>query len=126
MMNQYGYQQYKQQSINTMTKGELLVLLYDELLKRLARAELALKQQDFTLFDQSVARGREIIMYLIDTLDQSYDISREILRFYRFFITELARLEAGRNVQIIHDLKPLIVELRDAFKEADHLSVASK
>lgn len=126
MVNQYGYQQYKQQSINTMTKGELLVLLYDEILKRLARAEMALKQQDYELFDQSVIRAKEIIMYLIDTLDNSYEISREILRFYRFFITELARLEAGRNPQIIHDLKPLIMELRGAFKEADILSTANK
>lgn len=126
MVNQYGYQQYKQQSINTMTKGELLVLLYDEILKRLARAEMALKQQDYELFDQSVTRAKEIIKYLIDTLDNSFEISREILRFYRFFMTELARLEAGRNPQIIHDLKPLIMELRGAFKEADVLSTANK
>lgn len=125
-MNQYGYQQYKQQSINTMTKGELLVLLYDEILKRLARAEMALKQENYELFDQSVTRSKEIIKYLIDTLDQSFEISREILRFYRFFMSELSRLEAGRNPQIIHDLKPLIMELRGAFKEADVLSTANK
>ena len=34
-MNQNGYQQYKTQSINTMTKAEMLILLYDELIKRL-------------------------------------------------------------------------------------------
>ena len=42
-MNQNGYQQYKTQSINTMTKAEMLILLYDELIKRLIRAEIALK-----------------------------------------------------------------------------------
>ena len=40
-MGPQGYQQYKEQSINTMTPGELLMLLYDELVKRGARAELA-------------------------------------------------------------------------------------
>ena len=30
-MDARGYQQYKEQSINTMTQGELLLLLYDEL-----------------------------------------------------------------------------------------------
>lgn len=49
MMMNYGYQQYKQQSVNTMTKGELLILLYDEAVKRLSRAEMALKSNDFLL-----------------------------------------------------------------------------
>ena len=30
-MDMKGFQQYKTQSINTMTQGELLLLLYDEL-----------------------------------------------------------------------------------------------
>ena len=44
-MDMKGFQQYKEQSINTMTQGELLLLLYDELYKRLAQGELMLDQQ---------------------------------------------------------------------------------
>ena len=33
-----GYQGYKEQGINEMSQGELLLLLYDELVKRLLRA----------------------------------------------------------------------------------------
>ena len=63
-MNQYGYQQYKTQSINTMTQAEMLILLYDELIKRLTRAEIALKNQNYTAFDEAVTRCREIVRYL--------------------------------------------------------------
>ena len=49
-MDMHGYEQYKAQSVNTMTRGELLLLLYDELVKRLTRAELAIGKQDYTLF----------------------------------------------------------------------------
>ena len=38
-MYQNGYQQYKMQSVNTMTRSEMLLLLYDELIKRLNRAQ---------------------------------------------------------------------------------------
>ena len=48
-----GYQGYKEQGINDMSQGELLLLLYDELVKRLIRAELALKKADYTLFEAS-------------------------------------------------------------------------
>ena len=34
-MDMRGFQQYKEQSVNTMTQGELLLLLFDELVKRL-------------------------------------------------------------------------------------------
>ena len=68
-MDMKGYQKYKIQSINTMTKGELLLLLYDELVKRLTQAELALEQKEFEPYEASVQRGIEIITYLDDTLD---------------------------------------------------------
>ena len=49
-MYQNGYQQYKMQSVNTMTRGEMLLLLYDELVKRLMQAELALDKKEYPLF----------------------------------------------------------------------------
>ena len=49
-----GYQGYQEQGINDMTPGELLLLLYDELVKRLFRAGLALDKEDYDLFEASV------------------------------------------------------------------------
>lgn len=118
-MDPRGYQTYKEQSVNTMTKEEMLLLLYDEMGKRLARAGLALDKKDFTLFDQSVTRAREIVDYLINTLNFDYGVSRDLKRMYDFFLFELARLEAGRNPAIIPELKGLVKELRDAFAEAN-------
>ncbi len=43
-MESRGYQNYKAQSLNTMTQGELLVLLLDELVKRMMRGDMALQQ----------------------------------------------------------------------------------
>ena len=63
-MNQNGYQQYKAQSVATMTKGEMLLLLYDELAKRLTRAEIALESQDYEIFEASVTRSKEIVRHL--------------------------------------------------------------
>lgn len=117
-MNINGYQQYKEQSVNTMTASEMLLLLYDELVKRLARAELALEVQDFELFEQSVVRSREIVQYLRSTLDRSYPISRELQAFYDFFIYQLGRINARRDAALIQEMKPLVEELRDAFREA--------
>ena len=77
-MYQNGYQQYKMQSVNTMTRGEMLLLLYDELVKRLTKAELALEKEEFDVFDASVKRAQEIVQYLQETLNTEYSISRDL------------------------------------------------
>ncbi|WP_312447448.1 flagellar export chaperone FliS [Lacrimispora sp.] len=121
-MNANGYQNYKAQAVNTMTPGEMLGLLYDELLKRLTRAELALEKKDYALFDQSMQRSNDIVNYLKNTLDHKYEISSELKRLYNFFLYEFSRISAGRNPKVIAEVRPLIAELRDAFKEAQRLS----
>lgn len=121
-MNPYGFQQYKEQSVKTMTSGEMLLLLYDELIKRLTRAELALGKPDYELFDQSINRSKEIITYLKSTLNREYAISAELDRMYNFFNYELCRVSAGRNTSVLKELKPLVMELRDAFREAERVA----
>ena len=74
-MDMRGYQQYKQQSINSMTSGELLLLLYDELVKRSTLASMALEKEDWPLFEGSVERCVDIISYL-SILPTSWDGSR--------------------------------------------------
>lgn len=118
-MNGAGYQAYKKQSLTTMTQGELLLVLYDELIKRLMRAELALEKQDYQIFDQSIGRSSEIVDYLNSTLDRSISISVELARMYDFFKFYLARIEAGRDGKKIEELKNLVKELRGAFAEAE-------
>ena len=123
-MYQNGYQQYKMQSVNTMTHSEMLLLLYDELIKRLNRAQIALGNKDYDLFEKSVQRSREIVRYLDETLNMEYSISYELRRMYEFFLYELSRLQAGRNSAVVDELKPLVAELRDAFKEASKKTAA--
>ena len=81
-MDRRGYQQYKQQAINSMTPGELLLLLYDELVKRGTMASIALDKKDYPVFEASVERCMDIINYLDETLDRKYDISRDLGRLY--------------------------------------------
>lgn len=117
-----GYQQYKQQSISTMTKGEMLLLLYDESIKRLTMAQISLDKEDYVQFEDCVERTEKIIRYLSSILDRKYEIGTDLYRLYDYFLFQLGRLRAGRNKMILSELKQKIAELRDAFREADRLS----
>lgn len=121
-MNINGYQQYKQQSISTMTNGEMLILLYDESIKRLTMAQFALDKKDYVQFGECIERTEKIIRYLSSILDRKYAISSDLYRLYDYFLFQLGRLRAGRDKEILIDLKGKITEIRDTFKEADKLS----
>jgi flagellar protein FliS len=118
-MNARGYQQYREQSLNTMTPGELLNLLLDELVKRLLRGELALESKDYPLFEASIERCIAIVRYLDDTLNMQYEIGRQLHRLYDFFCYDLNRIKIGHNQEELGRIKPMFLDLRDSFRYAE-------
>lgn len=118
-MDARGLQNYKAQSLNTMTQGELLLLLMDELVKRLMRGDIALEQGDIPLFEASIQRCIDIVRYLDDTLDRRYEVSRGLHRLYDFFCYDLNRISLGRNKKELDKLRPMITDLRDTFRMAE-------
>ena len=125
-MDARGYQQYKQQSINSMTPGELLLLLYDELIKRSTLASIALDKQDWPTFEAALERCIDIVNYLDETLDHQYPISRDLARMYDYFTYEMGRIKLGRNKKELDRLRPMLVDMRDAFRAAEKNSGGSQ
>ncbi|MCI9036984.1 MAG: flagellar protein FliS [Oscillospiraceae bacterium] len=125
-MDMRGYQQYKQQSVNSMTSGELLLLLYDELVKRATMATIALDREDFPTFEAAVDRCVDIINYLDETLDHNYPISKDLSRMYEYFTYQLGRIRIGRNKKELEALRPMLADLRDTFHTAEKNSSQGK
>lgn len=123
-MDMRGYQRYREESLNTMTQGELLLLLYDELVKRLKLAGLELDRERYQGFESAVDRSIEIIRYLSKTLDRKYPISANLDRLYEYFCYELSRVKAGRNKTELERVTGMVAELRDSFRQADKNSAA--
>lgn len=118
-MDMRGYQHYREDALNTMTQGELLLLLYDELVKRLTQAELMLDKAEYPAFEISVDKATAIIRYLDGILDRQYAISSQLTRLYEYFCYELSRVKSGRNRTELERVKRMVSELRESFREAE-------
>ena len=125
-MDRRGYQQYKQQSVGSMTPSEMLLLLYDELVKRATMASIALEKEDYPTFEAAVDRCTDIVNYLDETLDRQYPISRDLSRMYDFFTYQLGRIKIGRNRAELERLRPMLADMRDAFHIAERNSSTGK
>ena len=125
-MDRRGYQQYKQQSVGSMTSGELLLLLYDELVKRATMASIALDKGEFPAFEAAVERCIDIVNYLDETLDRQYPISQDLGRMYEYFTYQLGAIKIGRNKRELEQLRPMLAEMRDAFHTAEKNSAGQR
>ena len=125
-MNDKQAQHYKEQSISTMTQEELLLLLYDEQVKRLTQAQLALEKKNFEVYESAIQRGMDIVQYLNDTLDHDYAISKDLARVYEYLSYQLIRAKIGRRSVILDDVKNKCAELRDTFREAQKKLASEK
>ncbi len=124
-MEMRGYKHYKEEAVLTMTQGELLNLLYDELVKRLMQAELMYEKQEYPAAEICIDKAERIIKHLNETLDHKYQISADLSRLYEYFCYELARVKTGRNMEELARVKGMVCELRDSFKQADKTALAS-
>lgn len=115
-----GYKNYKQKSIYSMSGAEQLLLLFDETIKRLTRAEQSLKEKNYSDFEDCITRVSRIVRYLIDILDLEQPISWDLKRIYDYLIFDLSRVKAGRERRQdeISRIRHILSELRDGFDGA--------
>lgn len=117
-----GYQKYKEQTIYSMSNLELLLVLYDEAISRLAKAEIALEDEAYDIFDDCLRRTTRIVRYLIEILDMQQPLAQDLWDIYMYLIYDISRIKAGRKRQKdeIGRVSHILSELRDAFDQAGH------
>lgn len=121
MMNN-AYTQYKNQSLATLTSGELLVKLFEEMIKQCRMAQLSIEKNDLGSANASLQKAQTIVNTLADSLDMRYPISAELKDMYIFFAHQLLEANTKKDVKIIDGLLPLMKDLRDSFAQADKIS----
>lgn len=121
------YMQYKQQSVMTMTHGEMLTRLYEGAIKFL---NLAIREfekdkrtsEDVISANKSLRRAQDIVKYLQDTLNKKYEVSSSLKRLYEFFDRQIMRSLIDGDSKPIREIVPLIEDLKNTFAQADKMA----
>lgn len=116
------FEQYKKTSVNTMTKGELLILLFDEAIKKLNQSKILMDNNDFENANISLEKTRKIFNHLIVTLDDKYTLSMELADMYMFFNAEIIKASSMKSTKYIEDILPMVKDLRNTWAEADKIA----
>lgn len=121
-MKNNAYAQYKNQSLSTLAPGELLVKLFDEMIKQCRLATIHIQKKDLGAANDALIKSQTIVSTLASSLDMRYPISEQLRDMYIFFSKQLLQANMEKNTQIIEELVPLMKDLRDSFEQAEKIS----
>ncbi len=118
-MQQNPYQKFMQQSVTTMTPGQLVVALYDKAITELNKAVYFIEEEP------SIPKAHNSIMRVVDIVDtleshlkEKYEISQTLADMYQYFRETLIKANVKKDAKLLKELIPFFTEIRNAFAEA--------
>lgn len=118
-MTRNPYQKYQQQSVMTMTQGEMLRKLYDGIIKEINGAILYINQKNYTDANNSLQKAQRILNHLRTTLNFKYEVSNNLSSLYDYFINQIVQANMKKDTALLDEVLQMVTELRDAFVQAD-------
>lgn len=119
MIQQNPYQKYMQQSVSTMTPGQIVVALYDKAITELNKAIYFIEEEpSIPKAHNSIIRVADIVDTLDAHLKEKYEISKNLAAMYQYFRENLIQANIKKDAEILKMLLPFFQELRDAFAQA--------
>ncbi len=119
------YQQYKTQSLETLTKGEIVVKLFEEASKQISMGIFFSKGNAAKAYN-SIAKAQKIIQTLNFSLDHKYAISIELNELYLFIHQKLGEANANKDVKLMQEILSLVDDLKVTFRQAEKLARVQK
>lgn len=130
MLENRGYNQYKENSINTSTPEELTLMLYNGLVKFIMQAQAAIDEKAIEKANNSVMRAQAIVSEFQLTLNKKYEVSANLELLYDYMNRRLIEANLKKDKEILEEVLGMARELRDtwaqAMKLAKHPQTASQ
>jgi len=111
------YQQYKQNSVNTASPGELTLMLYNGCLKFIKQGKLSIIQGNIEKRHESLVKAQDIMQELMVTLNMDIEISKNLLQMYDYIYRRLIDANTNNSIEILDEVEGFVTEFRDAWKE---------
>lgn len=115
------YAKYKENSINTASKEELTLMLYDGCIKFMNLAKIAIEEKNIQKANDNLLKAQAIITELDITLNMDIEISKNLHSLYDFVQNRLIEANLTKKASFVDEAKLIITDLRDAWKEAINL-----
>lgn len=111
---------YKKTGIETATKGELIVMLYNAAIKNLDEAISHIDNfQKYDVVNNKIIKTTEIINELKNSLDQKSggEIAQKLDSIYAYALQRLFEANNSKSKEILEEIRSYLKELNSSWKE---------
>jgi len=112
-------QQYHESSLETMSQGKLLLMLYDGAIRFLSQAIAAMEAKRYQEAHTAILKAEDVITELMSCLKMDVgDIARNLFRLYEYMNWRLVQGNIKRDAKMVREVQTHLRELREAWNEA--------
>jgi flagellar protein FliS len=120
-MNRVGYAAYRAAVTQmTQSKEEMLLMLYDGVLKFLKCARMSLTQKHIAAKGENISKALAIITELDCALDHQSggDIATNLTTLYHYMLRRLTHANIHNDLAALQEVEGLLTELQQGFATA--------
>lgn len=120
MAGGYGAKQYKQTSITTASKGQVLIMLYEAAIRNVKKATDAIAARDLASKGRYIGKAHDILNELVATLDFKIggNIAHDLERLYNFMTEQLVKANVEGSAEPLNTVQRLLENLLSGWREA--------
>ncbi len=111
-------QRYLADQVRTASPAQRLLMLFDQVQRDLASAELAFSAGDYKEISDSLVHAQEVIMALRDPLDASSELGKALRGVYGFCLERLVESNLRKDPSLVPDVQLLIGRIGAANRAA--------
>lgn len=123
MYKSNAYNTYKQNSVNSASKEQLLLMLVDGAVKFVKKGRIAIEEKNIADAHHNLVRVQDIFSELMATLDRGAGKwAEDLFELYAFITRTVAEANLKKDIKVLDGAIGLIEEVRDMWHEAYRLS----
>lgn len=118
-MNQY-IKQYQKSSIETASREQILIMLYDGAIQFLNKARISIENKDFEGINNNLIGAQNIIQEFINSMDREVapQLAENLISLYEYFIRRLVQANMKRQVEPIDEVLKYLKSLKATWEQA--------
>lgn len=118
-MNQY-VKQYQKSNVQTASREQILIMLYDGAIQFLNKAKTAIENKDIEAIHNNLMGAQNIIQEFINSLDREVapQLAENLISLYEYFIRRLVQANLKREVKPVDEVLGYLKSLKATWQKA--------
>ncbi len=116
----YGHGAYKKTSVNTASKEQILLMLYQAAIKNCKKAIEAIEEKNIAKKGEYIGKMQDIVIELNNSLDFEVggDVAKELASLYDYILYSSTQANIKLDAQPLHGCLNVLNTLYDGWSEA--------